>query len=307
MDNKPFTPYVYRVTNKITGQFYIGMKVSPGEIGVDYFTSSTNKAFKQDFKENTCNYICEKLVESTDKGYIAEQEAYFIKENFNNNLCLNLAYRNGLMHKITRHCSEETKEKISKKNKGRKHTDLEKSKMKGNIPWNKGRCMTAEELKEHSIRMKIAMNSEETRAKCSKSHRGLHPKRTKKLTTDQKAKISQTLKDYYKSIGGSPKKGTQLSGETKKKISETVKKSFTPERRAFQSQLHKGKSSWNKGIPMSEETRKKLSEANKGKKWYNNGVISKCLFECPEGWKIGRIYKRKNKGKGDYNTEHEDK
>lgn len=28
MDNKPFTPYVYRVTNKITGQFYIGMKAT---------------------------------------------------------------------------------------------------------------------------------------------------------------------------------------------------------------------------------------------------------------------------------------
>ena len=49
MDNKSFTPYVYRVTNKITGQFYVGSKIAKGEIGVDYFTSSTNKEFRNDF------------------------------------------------------------------------------------------------------------------------------------------------------------------------------------------------------------------------------------------------------------------
>lgn len=295
MENNSFIPYVYKVTNKITGQFYIGMKVSPGEIGVDYFTSSTNKAFKQDFKENTCNYICEKLVESTDRDYIAEQEADFIKESFNNDLCLNLAYHNGLMHKVVRHCSEETKEKIGKKNKGRKHTEATKNRMKGRIPWNKGRHMTADELKNHSMRMKKAMNSEATRLKCSKSHTGLSSaKKGTKLSEEQKARISQTLKNYYKTIGGSPKKGTKLPEETKRKISETVKKSFTPERRAFQSQLHKGKPSWHKGRSRSEETKKKLSEANKGKKWYNNGIVSKCLFQCPEGWMPGRIWKKRN-------------
>ena len=29
----------------------------------------------------------------------------------------------------------------------------------------------------------------------------------------------------------------------------------------------------------------------KGRKWYNNGIIEKCSFECPDGWEKGRLKK----------------
>lgn len=273
MENKPFTPYVYRVTNKITGQFYVGSKIAKGEIGIDYFTSSTNKEFRNDFIQNPQNYICEKLFESENTQEVLDFETNQIIDSKESNLCLNKTfYKNNHLYP-TGHA------------------------------WNKGRKMTADELKDHSNRMKATMNKESTRKKLSESHKGKDYNKGHKHSEETKRKIREkrALQDM------SYRKGVKMAEETKKKISETVKKSFTPERRVFQSSLHKGKPSWNKGIPMSEEARKKLSEANKGKKWYNNGIISKCLFECPEGWKPGRIYKRKNEGKGDYIKEHEDR
>ena len=70
----------------------------------------------------------------------------------------------------------------------------------------------------------------------------------------------------------------------------------------------KGKPSHNKGKRMANEQKEKISKANKGrvikdtskmnkanigKHWYTNGIIDKRAFECPEGFKPGRIYKVK--------------
>ena len=50
MKNISRKPYIYKVTNLETGQYYIGSQCSGKTIGVNYFTSSTNKAFKDGFK-----------------------------------------------------------------------------------------------------------------------------------------------------------------------------------------------------------------------------------------------------------------
>ena len=51
--------------------------------------------------------------------------------------------------------------------------------------------------------------------------------------------------------------------------------------------------SYHKGKVVSEETKDKLRNANKGKKWWHNGVECKHAFECPgPEWKLGRIIKR---------------
>ena len=50
--------------------------------------------------------------------------------------------------------------------------------------------------------------------------------------------------------------------------------------------------SYHKGKVISESQRQKLREANKGKKWWNNGILCKHSFECPgPEWKRGRIMK----------------
>ena len=109
-------------------------------------------------------------------------------------------------------------------------------------------------------------HSEETRKKLSESNKGRHP------SEETKRKISES------------QKGKHHSEETLKKMSES----------------HKGKH-------LSEETRKKLSESHrgskngnfgignqKGKKWYNNGVVNKLSFDKPEGFTEGKLVKNPN-------------
>ena len=42
-------------------------------------------------------------------------------------------------------------------------------------------------------------------------------------------------------------------------------------------------------VPKTQQHKDKLSEHFKGRRWYNNGVEQKQLFECPQGWVHGRI------------------
>jgi hypothetical protein len=51
--------------------------------------------------------------------------------------------------------------------------------------------------------------------------------------------------------------------------------------------------SYHKGKITSPETKEKLRIANKGKKWWNNGVECKHAFECPgPEWQRGRLFKK---------------
>ena len=48
-----------------------------------------------------------------------------------------------------------------------------------------------------------------------------------------------------------------------------------------------------KGKPKSDTCKANISKANKGRKYYNNGVIEVMRFECPEGFVPGRCPKKK--------------
>ena len=278
-----FIPYVYKVTSLITNQFYFGMKSTPGEIGIDYFTSSSNKEFKTDFKNHPENYLCEKVFIGCIDDVI-RIEAELIQENINNPLILNKAFNNGHLYiaknddvrkDIYKKLSESTRRRAKERPwtfPGRNNTECKEEtkrkiseSLKGNIPYNKGKHSTEEQRKKQSLAMKgkIPWNkgktgvfSESALQKIGEAHKGVEPSN----------------------------KGKKASLETRQKLSES----------------HKGQTPWNKGKHLSDDERKKLSEAHKGqkahnsgKKCFNNGIYNIYAYECPEGFVPGQLKKHK--------------
>ena len=85
--------------------------------------------------------------------------------------------------------------------------------------------------------------------------------------------------------------GWQHSDETKRKLSELQKGNQNHKGHHHSEETKRKLSEVNKGHYHSDETKRKLSEVAKGKHWFNNGVKSVMSFECPEGFRPGRIYK----------------
>lgn len=84
------------------------------------------------------------------------------------------------------------------------------------------------------------------------------------------------------------KKGFNPWNKGTKGIMKSNKTSFKKGHKTGNS-FKKGHIPWNKGIKCPEEVRKKISDKNKGKKWYNNGIIEIMSNELPDGFKLGRI------------------
>lgn len=150
-------PYIYKVTNFETGQYYIGSQCSGKKIGINYFTSSTNKAFREGFKTyGEEKYKITIIKEFIDPDECVRVENYIIRNYMlkKDGLCLNRAY----------HCNGE---KIFS--------------TVGLTSWNKGIPQSEEVRKKISIALKgrgpnkgIHL-SEETKQKLStslKGHRG---------------------------------------------------------------------------------------------------------------------------------------
>ena len=95
--NKIDKPYVYKVIEKDTGRFYIGKKVAKNKegyypmIGEEYFTSSTNKEFKNKFQKHPEKFICEILKYGTDIKDTSIFESEEIIKEKDNPLILNRA------------------------------------------------------------------------------------------------------------------------------------------------------------------------------------------------------------------------
>ena len=89
---------------------------------------------------------------------------------------------------------------------------------------------------------------------------------------DFKNKSSESMKGNK-----NPFYGKHHSKDTLERIRSTKEKNGTLHKSPFEGQCH------------SEESRKKMSEAKKGRHWYNNGEISTLCFECPDGFKPGRV------------------
>lgn len=127
--------YVYKVTNKKTGKYYIGSKTTLNAdnyyIGYNYFTSSFDTEFVEDFKNNTKAWKHEVLKYFDDKQECLDYEADLIEEAWENdrdNLINKGFFRKDKKtnHIVTSHCtekgwhhSEESKKKMSDRLKGR--------------------------------------------------------------------------------------------------------------------------------------------------------------------------------------------
>ena len=130
------------------------------------------------------------------------------------------------------------------------------------------------------------VKSDETKRKMSESLKG------RTFSEQHRRNLSEALKGQ-KHINY----GKTFSEEYRRKISEGQKgeknhqygKTFSEEHRRKISEASKN---------ISEETRRKRSEAMNGKKWWNDGQISKMSVECPgDAWVSGRIMKTMKKFK----------
>lgn len=202
MKNTSRKPYIYKVTNLETHQYYIGSQCRGKTVGVNYFTSSTNKEFQEGFKNyGEEKYKIEIIKEFDDWKKCNRAENYMIRNYMllKDGLCLNRACccsgekifsRVGIPPKNKGiPLSEETRKKISEAhkghpgpNKGIPRSEETKQKisetLKGRPAWNKG--LPGPNKGTHL--------SEETRKKLSEALKGTH------LSEETKQKMSRTLK-----------------------------------------------------------------------------------------------------------------
>lgn len=154
-------PYVYRVTNRSTLEFYIGVRwanKAPAEedLGFKYFTSS--KVVKPQFD---C-YDREILAVFYHMEDAFQFEQQLIEQAWNNELCLNRQFKRG--SEIRFKCSGHTIESRQKMSQS----------MKGRIPWNKGMVgVMSDGLKKSADRRRGIPLTPERRSAISKSLTGI--------------------------------------------------------------------------------------------------------------------------------------
>ena len=135
MKNTSREPHIYKVTNRETGQYYIGSQCSGKTVGVNYFTSSHNKEFKADFKTyGEEKYKIEVIKSFIDPEECVRVENYMIRDHMllKDGLCLNRFYCcNGekIFSRVGTHHSEETRKKMSEAKKGTHHSEETKRKL----------------------------------------------------------------------------------------------------------------------------------------------------------------------------------
>lgn len=122
--------YVYKITNKITNEFYIGyryknqvLNIDPeNDLWINYFTSST-KIKSEIQKHGTDSFYTEILFTDIDSLLCWKQEQILIKDNWDNPLLLNGKYHdpesNVEIFRRTMLLSDESRLKMSVAGKGR--------------------------------------------------------------------------------------------------------------------------------------------------------------------------------------------
>jgi len=272
------TYYIYLITNKINGKNYIGQRRCPENKTPEtdtkymgsgiYLQKSQNKYGIENFsKEIIAICYSKEIVNILEIQYIAIFKSIG-KAEYNNASGGNYG---DFWNYFSEEQKEITKQKIREK-RALQASISEKSKEKFKISlknyWN-----SPEGLKQKQI------NSE--RQKGHKNTKGKHwfNNGIQNIVADTcpKGFVPGRLGDF-----------TQ-SEETKQKRREFEKNMTKEQRKAKSEKLSKIL----KGHIVTEETRANISKANKGRKYYNNGVIEVMRFECPEGFVPGRVLRHK--------------
>ena len=220
------------------------------DLGVKYFSSSQDKEFMKDQKDNPESYGYQ-ILEEFEKRKEAtglEIELHKHHEVGKNELFYNRSKQTSIGWDTTgTKASKETRKLLSSMRKGEK-----------NIMFGK-------------------THSEEVRKKISKGKKG------KKLSEEHKIKIGKAGKGRVLSIEtkkkmSEAKKGIIFSEESRRKMSESQKgKKLSKETKKKMSEARKGEKNGFFGKAHSEESRKKMSDCNKGKIRINNGIENKTI------------------------------
>jgi hypothetical protein len=187
--------YVYRITNLVEKKHYYGKRSSKcdpkKDLGVKYFSSSTDKEFREDQKLNPQNYRYKIVARfnTSSKAITRESKLHSIF-----NVGVNPSFYNKVKQKSTwfdstgiKH-SEETKKKMSIAATGRlchENTKAAASKYFKNKP----------KSAEQKLKMKLAMTGKKkTQSSIEKT---AYAKRGIPLTAEHKSKLAGTKNKYF--------------------------------------------------------------------------------------------------------------
>lgn len=251
-------PYVYKLTNKNTGHFYIGYRsanTAPSSEDLGHFYFSSSPLVKEKFKEFDRQIIAE-FFDGKD-AWLFEQS--LIEEHCKDPLLLNKSFfKNGskVFSTSGRPRTEEEKQRIREKKLGIKRDYVPSpetiSKMVAARAWYKPTKETLEQMVATRKQNHSEWHSEETGKKISNATQGRIPwNKGKKGGTSWNKGMK----------GGTPwNKGLKLG-------------------------------------PQSIEQREKRSANRIGKHFYNNPVTGETVFclpeDCPDGWAKGKSTKQK--------------
>lgn len=200
-------------------------------------------------------------------------------------------------------CSEETKRKISRANKGKKRSEEFRKRMStikmGNVPGNKGKHHTEEARRKMSEAAKNRgpMN-EETKKKLSLLWKGKQRPELCGRVPWNKGKVGVYSKETLEKMSKN-RRGILHTEETKRKIQEASRK------RGISKETREKIANSRRGRKLSEETKKKLSESHSGKIPWNKGIKGERHLSAETKAKLSEIRKKSPKVQAHIKRLHE--
>lgn len=164
--------YVYRITNKAKNKHYYGVRSSSNppkeDLGLLYFSSSSDEKFIEDQKTNPDDYKYKVIKEYSSREEATKKEiklhakfnvgsnTYFYSKANQTSVGFDTSgtkFPGRTSSNKGKKMSEEQKQKISKSLKGKKFSDQRKknisNSLKGVTAWNKGKKMSKDFIEKH--------------------------------------------------------------------------------------------------------------------------------------------------------------